>query len=106
MAKNTLQNEPSRDEEEQRVQEIVQYLQMNHPTVSGSDSPAVDSSTLPLVETRAYSNCGKDRKSRKLARKHIYIQKSLIDAWMGNYSKLVMLALDKDFTLAPYGRYL
>jgi hypothetical protein len=93
IAESTLafQNEPHGDDVvEERRQEIVQYLKMNRPTVSGSDSPAMDSSTLQLVETRAYSGCDKDRKSRKLARKHIYIQKSLVDAWMGAYSKLQM----------------
>ncbi|KAJ8583353.1 RNA-binding domain-containing protein [Rhizopogon salebrosus TDB-379] len=82
MAQNTLQNEPLPDEVmgEQRVQEIIQYLKINCPTVSGSDSATMYPTTL--VATRAYLGCGQDRKSRKLARKHVYIQKSLIDGWM------------------------
>ncbi|KAG2061598.1 hypothetical protein BDR06DRAFT_947079, partial [Suillus hirtellus] len=60
--------------------EITQYLQTTCPTVSGSDSPAMIST---FVDVRAYSACqgGKDPKSRKLARKHIYIQKRLVDDW-------------------------
>jgi hypothetical protein len=82
MAQNTLQNEPLPGEVigEQRVQEIIQYLKINCPTVSGSNSATMYPKTL--VATRAYLGCGQDRKSRKLARKHVYIQKSLIDDWM------------------------
>jgi hypothetical protein len=82
MAQNTLQNEPLPDEVmgEQRVQEIIQYLKINCPTVSGSDSATMYPKTL--VATRAYLGCGQDPKNRKLARKHVYIQKYLIDGWM------------------------
>jgi hypothetical protein len=79
MAKNQTGSFPSEAEEQRRVQDIIQYLKSNCPTVSGSDSPAMNS--MNLVNTRAYSGCGKDRKNGKLARKHVYIQKSLIDGW-------------------------
>jgi len=92
MAKNTFQNEPHNNgAEERRVQEIIQYLKTNHPTVSVSDTPAMCSSVgLPYlqVEARAYSGCGKDHQSRKIARKHIYINKNFVDIWMIAYSKL------------------
>jgi len=73
--------------EERRVLQIVNYLMKNHPTVSGSDSPAMGSSLSQYaqVDTRAYSGCGNSRRSRKVARKHIYIKKSLVDAWMNAY---------------------
>jgi hypothetical protein len=89
MANDTLQNEPQSDEaaERRRVREIIQFLRTNPPTVSGSDSPTMDSARL--VETRAYSGCGGYRKDRKLARKHIYIQKPLVDAWMKARSGVV-----------------
>jgi hypothetical protein len=89
MAKGTFANEshPDEDAEKQRVQEIIQYLQNNSPTVSGSDSPAMDSS---LVETRMYSGCGNDHtKNGKIVRQHVYIQKSLVDAWMNAYMNMV-----------------
>jgi len=47
--------------------------------ISDSDSPAMDST---LVDMRAYSGCGKDTKNRKFARKHVYIQKRLVDDWI------------------------
>jgi hypothetical protein len=78
MARNTLEN-PDEAAEKQRVKEIIEYLKNTCPTVSGSDSPAIDST---FVDVRAYMGCGKDPKSRKIARKHIYIQKRLIDEWM------------------------
>ncbi|OJA11855.1 hypothetical protein AZE42_08030 [Rhizopogon vesiculosus] len=86
MVKTTLANEPCRDKvaEKQRANDIIRYLKDNCPIVSGSDSPAMDSS---LVETRAYFGCGKDSKSRKAGRQHIYIQKCLVDAWLNIYSK-------------------
>jgi hypothetical protein len=88
MAEATLHNGPRSDKVvERRVQEIIQYLEKYHPTVSGSDSPAMDSVTL--VETRAYSGCGGDRLDRKFAREHIYIQKPLVDAWMKARSGVV-----------------
>ncbi|KAG1795545.1 hypothetical protein EV424DRAFT_1547508 [Suillus variegatus] len=101
MVRSTLQN---LDEvaEKQRAQEITQYLQTTRPTVSGSDSPAMNST---FVDVRAYTACqgGKDSRSRRLARKHIYIQKRLVDDWMnlastnstivGNYS------FDREFRL-------
>lgn len=65
--------------DERRIQEITEYLQNDCPTVSGSDSPTMD---LTFVDVRAYSGCGSDPKSRKIARKHIYIQKQLVNAWM------------------------
>ncbi|OJA11782.1 hypothetical protein AZE42_07384 [Rhizopogon vesiculosus] len=80
---NTLQNSDG-GAEEQRIQEIINYLQNNCPTFSGSDSPAMDST---FVDMRAYSGCGKDRQSRKTARKHVYIQKCLVDAWMKAHHK-------------------
>jgi hypothetical protein len=71
----------------QRVEEIKQYMQTNFPTVSGSDSTAKELTTL--VRTRAYSSChGEDYKSKKPARKHVYIQKSLVDAWMNSHSAI------------------
>ncbi|KAG2342613.1 hypothetical protein BDR05DRAFT_334525 [Suillus weaverae] len=80
MARSTLE---TLDEvtEKQRVQEIIQYMRNTCPTFSGSDSPAIDST---FVDVRAYSGChgGKDPKSRKIARKHIYIQKRLVDDWV------------------------
>jgi hypothetical protein len=88
MVKATLANGLSHDKvaEKQRANDIILYLQDNCPIVSGSDSPAMDSS---LVETRAYSGCGKDSKNRKISRlrQHIYIQKCLVDAWLNTYSK-------------------
>jgi hypothetical protein len=68
--------------EDQRVQEVIQYLQNSSPTFSGSESPAMDST---FVDMRAYSGCGNDRTSRKIARKHVFIQKRLVDAWMTAY---------------------
>jgi len=88
MAKNTFQNEPCNngaEDSERRVQEIIQYLETNHPTVSASDSPAMCRSRYLQVEARAYSGCGKDRQSRKIARKHIYINKKFVDIWMTAY---------------------
>ncbi|KAG2343857.1 hypothetical protein BDR05DRAFT_962485 [Suillus weaverae] len=78
MARNTLEN-PDEAAEKQRAQEIIKYLENSCPAVSGSDSPALDST---FVDVRAYTGCGKDPKSRKIARKHIYIQKCLVDEWM------------------------
>ncbi|KAG2116626.1 uncharacterized protein F5147DRAFT_649088 [Suillus discolor] len=80
MVRSTLKNF-NEVVEEQRVQDITKYLQTTCPTVSGSDSPAMNST---FVDVRAYSACqgGKDPKSRKLARKHIYIQKRLVDDWV------------------------
>jgi hypothetical protein len=86
MAKTTLANGPWSDKvaEARRAQEIIEYLQNNCPTVSGSDSPALDSS---LVETRMYSGCGNgpNVKDRKIARQHIYIQKCLVDSWIKTF---------------------
>jgi hypothetical protein len=65
----------------ERAEEIKKYMRTNSPTVSGSDLTA-------LVKTRAYSGCGKDRKNKKPARKHVYIQKSLVDAWMNSHSAI------------------
>jgi hypothetical protein len=81
MAKSTLKNPDRQVVKEQRVQEIIQYIRNTCPTVSGSDSPVVNSI---FVDVRAYSGChsGKDPKSRKIARKHIYIQKRLVDDWV------------------------
>ncbi|OJA11854.1 hypothetical protein AZE42_08031 [Rhizopogon vesiculosus] len=86
MAKTTLANELCHDKvaEKQRADDIIRYLQDNCPIVSGSDSPAMDSS---LVETRTYFGCGKDSQSRKTGRQHIYIQKCLVDAWLNTHSK-------------------
>ncbi|KAG2078616.1 hypothetical protein BDR04DRAFT_1138200 [Suillus decipiens] len=79
MARNTLEN-PNKAAEEQRVQEIIQHMTNTCPTVSGSDSPAIDST---FVDVRAYTGCStKDPKGRKIARKHIYIQKRLVGEWM------------------------
>ncbi|KAG1857700.1 hypothetical protein DFJ58DRAFT_913424 [Suillus subalutaceus] len=78
MARNTLEN-PDEAAEKQRVEEIIEYLKNTCPTISGSDSPATNST---FVDVRAYTGCGKDMKSRKIARKYIYIQKRLIDEWM------------------------
>jgi hypothetical protein len=41
--------------EDQKVQEVIQYLQNSGPTFSGSESPAMDST---FVDMRAYSGCG------------------------------------------------
>ena len=43
LAETTLANTPFPDEaaKNQRVQEIIQYLQNNYPTFSGSDSPSL-----------------------------------------------------------------
>ncbi|OAX38413.1 hypothetical protein K503DRAFT_770535 [Rhizopogon vinicolor AM-OR11-026] len=84
MAKHTLVNEshtesPNNAAENQMVQQITRYLRNNFPTVSGSNSPAMDS---VIVDVRSYSGCGKDPKSRKFTRKHVYIQKHLVDALM------------------------
>jgi hypothetical protein len=70
----------------ERAEEIKKYMRTNSPTVSGSDSPALK--LTALVKTRAYSGCGKDRKNKKPARKHVYIQKSLVDAWMNSHSAI------------------
>jgi hypothetical protein len=78
MVRNTLEN-PEEAAEKQRAEEIIQYLKNTCPTVSGSDSPVLDRA---FVDVRAYMGCAKDPKSRKIARKHIYIQKRLIDEWM------------------------
>jgi hypothetical protein len=85
MVKNTFPRPTDEVAEEQRVQEIIQYLHNSCPTVSGSDSPTMDSS---LVQTRAYSGChgGRDPKSKKVARQHVYLQTCLIDAWLNIYS--------------------
>jgi len=85
LAETTLGNAPYPDEaiKEQRVQEIIQYLQNNCPTFSGSDSPTMQAR---LTDVRAYADCGKlDLKSKMVARKHVYIQKNLVDAWMDSY---------------------
>ncbi|KAG1873790.1 hypothetical protein F4604DRAFT_1925369 [Suillus subluteus] len=80
MVMSTLKN-PDRVAEKRRVQEIIQYIQNTCPTVSGSDSPAIYSK---FIEVHAYSGChsGKDPKSRKISRKHIYIQKCLVNDWV------------------------
>ena len=89
MARNTLkydsewQSSPNEDAEKQRIKEIIHYLQTVCPTVSGSDSPRMDSA---FVQTRAYSGCCKNPRRRKAARKHVYIQKRLVDAWMKAYN--------------------
>jgi len=83
LAMNTLENSDSVTEE-QRAQEIINYLQNSCPTFSGSNSPAMDST---FVDMRAYSGCGKDRKSRKTTRKHVYIQKCLVDTWVKAFHK-------------------
>jgi len=88
MMRSTLPDKlPSAYAEEIRVLQIENYLMTNHPTVSGSDSPAMGSSLSQYaqVDTHAYSGCGNNRRSRKVARKHIYIKKSLVDAWMNSY---------------------
>jgi len=85
MARHTLGHEKLLFDtaiEKQRVDDIIRYLQNFCPTVSGSDSPAMDST---FVDMRAYSGCGKDPKSREIVRKHVYIQKRLVDAWMKAY---------------------
>jgi hypothetical protein len=87
MARNTLKHGPFPNEvEKQRVKEIMQYLQNVCPTVSGSDSPAMEST---FVDIRAYSVCGEDPKIRKVARKHVYIQSHLVIAWMRAHSESV-----------------
>ncbi|KAG1857699.1 hypothetical protein DFJ58DRAFT_745000 [Suillus subalutaceus] len=88
MARSTLKN-PDKVAEKRRVQEIIQYIQNTCPTVSGSDSPAIYSK---FVEVRAYSGChsGKDPKSRKIARKHIYLQKRLVDDWVKASTELTL----------------
>ncbi|KAG1873786.1 hypothetical protein F4604DRAFT_755330 [Suillus subluteus] len=78
MARNTLEN-PGEAAENERAEEIVEYLKNTCPTVSGSDSPAMDST---FVDVRAYTGCGKDPKSKNITRKHIYIQKRLVDEWI------------------------
>lgn len=85
MAKTTLAC-PNNDTEKQRVQEIIQYLRTNSPTISGSNSPVMD---LSFVEIRMYSGCGKtpNLKNRKTGRQHIYIQRCLIHAWFNTYIK-------------------
>jgi len=87
MARNTLKYDseqfPNEDAEKQRIQQIIHYLQNICPTVSGSDSPRMDSA---FVQTRAYSGCCKNPRRRKAARKHVYIQKRLVDAWMKAYN--------------------
>ena len=85
MARDTLGDEKLFDTavETKRVHDIIHYLRNTCPTVSGSDSPAMEST---FVDMRAYSGCGKDPKSRKIVRKHVYIQKRLVDAWMKVYS--------------------
>jgi hypothetical protein len=105
MAKVTLQNEPRHDEvvEKGRIQEIIQYLQTNHPTVSGSDSPSMN---LTLVDTRAYSGCGNGRKSRKFARKHVYIQKSLVNTWVRTETRSVTTYRRYPGTSDYFGYYL
>jgi hypothetical protein len=75
MAQNILANKSYPTKQ----QEIIQYLQNSCPTISVSDSPAMDST---FVDVRAYSGCAKDPKSKKFARKHVYIQKRLYDALM------------------------
>ncbi|OAX33644.1 hypothetical protein K503DRAFT_775402 [Rhizopogon vinicolor AM-OR11-026] len=87
MANSILQNEQYPDEvaEKQRVEQIIHYLHNNCPTISGSDSPAMDST---FIDVRAYSGCSKGPKSIKFARKHVYIQKRLVDAWMRTLSAI------------------
>jgi hypothetical protein len=101
IAKVTLQNELRHDEvvEKRRIQEIIQYLQINHPTVSSSDSPSMN---FILVDTRAYSGCSKGRKSRKLARKHVYIQKSLVNNWIGVRTETFRAAVTHPSNLEYY----
>ncbi|OJA11783.1 hypothetical protein AZE42_07385 [Rhizopogon vesiculosus] len=85
LARSTFRNRPRfyKVTEEQRVHHIIEYLQNNSPTFSGSDSPALDST---FVDVRAYYGCGKDSKSKKVTRQHVYIQKRFVDAWMKSYS--------------------
>lgn len=51
------------------------------PSCITCDSPAMDST---FIDVRAYTACqgGKDPRSRRLAQKHIYIQKRLVDDWV------------------------
>jgi hypothetical protein len=81
MAESTLPSEPRPNGAtlEQRIPEIIQYLRNDCPMFSGSDSPAMDST---FVDVRAYWGCGRNPKSRKFARRHVYFQKRLVDAWM------------------------
>ena len=87
MARNTLNHNPFSDAvpKKQRVMDIAQYLQNVCPTISGSNSPTMEST---FVEMRAYSSCasGEGRMKRKAAPKHVYIQQRLADAWMQAYS--------------------
>ncbi|OJA12466.1 hypothetical protein AZE42_10510 [Rhizopogon vesiculosus] len=90
-ASSILQNEqPDELAEKQRVEQIVHYLYDNCPTISGSDSPAMDST---FVDVHAYSGCSKGPKSMKFAWKHVYIQKCLVDAWMRTLAEQNLLQL-------------
>ncbi|KAG2061600.1 hypothetical protein BDR06DRAFT_947082 [Suillus hirtellus] len=77
MARNTLEN-PDEVAVKQRAQEIIQYLQNTCPTFYGSDSPVMHST---FVDVRAYSGCH-GGKGPKDTRKHVYVQKRLVDNWM------------------------
>lgn len=61
----------------QRIQEIVQYLQNNCPTISGTNSPTMDSI---FADVRVHLGCGSNPESRRFTRKHVYIHKQLVDA--------------------------
>jgi len=82
MAKNTLEN-PDEVAVKQRAQEITQHLQNTPPTFSGSDSPMMHSA---FIDVRAYSGCHSG-KGPKDTRKHIYVQKRLVDNWMKEFTK-------------------
>ncbi|KAG2116586.1 uncharacterized protein F5147DRAFT_673586 [Suillus discolor] len=72
MARNTLEN-PDEVAVKQRAQEIIQHLQNTPPTFSGSDSPVMHST---FIDVRP-----------KDTRKHIYVQKRLVDNWMKEFTK-------------------
>ncbi|KAG2077963.1 hypothetical protein BDR04DRAFT_1064935 [Suillus decipiens] len=88
MARNTLAN-PDEIAVKQRAEDIIQYLQNTCPAVSGSDSPAMHST---FVDVRAYSGCHSS-KGPKDTRKHIYIQKRLIDNWMKESASATLLTV-------------
>ncbi|KAG1789419.1 uncharacterized protein HD556DRAFT_1311382 [Suillus plorans] len=82
MARNTLEN-PDEVAVKQRAQEIIHHLQNTPPTFSGSDSPAMHST---FIDVRAYSGCH-GGKGPKDTRKHIYVQKRLVNNWMKESTK-------------------
>jgi hypothetical protein len=61
---------------------------------------------LTLVDTRAYSGCDNGRKSRKLARKHVYIQKSLVNTWVRTETRSVTTYRRYPGTSDYFGYYL